>query len=826
MALMIIKQVHIDGFGKWHDQDFNFDDNRQIIYGPNEAGKTTLTKFICGVLFGFADGRGKNRYSQYIPKNGNSYGGSILLVQHGVTYRVKRSKGKNGGKVTVTAENGAHGGEEMLNEILGVMDESLYCDLFSFNQRDLAAVEELDKEKWQQNLQQVGTVGSRQWSSLISTLIQQADRLYKPRGRKWPLNQDLYRYDRLSTKLAQAKDRHDEYLRLNNQLAQTVTAQQADQQKLDKCKKEVAKLERLQQLWPVYEEWQRKGKDHRKPVTELTNNQVLAAQELQARERVVHQQRLTCQQQLSTVSPQLPGHLIGKAQGELSALMELKKQVIQLQAQLDYQQTSERQAKKWQEELVAIERRYHHQPLPAPLTANDQLELARLQQSSTNSKFELSRSQLAVMIMGFSLFILGLLINKNLLTILGTLIMAGTVGVVYQQRDQHFTKPSANQLATFGKEHGLAPFSVSQWLLMQDDLRRYADLQSQIREAKLAREQFEQRVNNIRMQLPTVAQKATLQEISLQLDRLIQTNQEQLQKRQLNSQEEANIRKTLVRLIEQENQIEQQKMKIFAVVGVQDDQQFSAYLEQRAIDQSNELSAIAFEKQISPADRDKLTRYENQEQLLSQLKNAKGSVEQLEQNLRSEQELAQKCRLTIKSLVTDGSLSELEQERANLEAKIWQEVQEWLAYQLAAKWINKTLVFTSADRYPAIIKQAEEYFAILTDYRYTKIELTDDGVQVLSESQEVYMAEELSQGTAEQLYVALRLGFINVMKDQVNFPVMIDDGFVNFDDQRRRRMMKLLAKIAESNQVLYFTANSEFNVTDSHVLNLTNINIE
>lgn len=46
---MKIKKAHIDGFGKWHDQDFDFTANPQIIYGPNEAGKTTLMAFLVSI---------------------------------------------------------------------------------------------------------------------------------------------------------------------------------------------------------------------------------------------------------------------------------------------------------------------------------------------------------------------------------------------------------------------------------------------------------------------------------------------------------------------------------------------------------------------------------------------------------------------------------------------------------------------------------------------------------------------------------------------------------------------------------------------------------
>lgn len=60
---MRIKSVHIDGFGKWVDQDFSLAANPQVVYGENEAGKTTLAVFIRSILFGFANAKGKKPIS-------------------------------------------------------------------------------------------------------------------------------------------------------------------------------------------------------------------------------------------------------------------------------------------------------------------------------------------------------------------------------------------------------------------------------------------------------------------------------------------------------------------------------------------------------------------------------------------------------------------------------------------------------------------------------------------------------------------------------------------------------------------------------------------
>mgnify|MGYP000626955263 CR=1 FL=1 len=56
---MKILSLHIDGFGKLHDQDISFQDGMNVVYGKNEAGKSTLHTFIKGMLFGLERQRGR-----------------------------------------------------------------------------------------------------------------------------------------------------------------------------------------------------------------------------------------------------------------------------------------------------------------------------------------------------------------------------------------------------------------------------------------------------------------------------------------------------------------------------------------------------------------------------------------------------------------------------------------------------------------------------------------------------------------------------------------------------------------------------------------------
>ena len=66
--------------------------------------------------------------------------------------------------------------------------------------------------------------------------------------------------------------------------------------------------------------------------------------------------------------------------------------------------------------------------------------------------------------------------------------------------------------------------------------------------------------------------------------------------------------------------------------------------------------------------------------------------------------------------------------------------------------------------------------------------------------------DQLSTGTREQLYLAIRLAYVRHYCEQNQpLPIVIDDVLVNFDDQRARQTLTALADISQSAQVLFFT---------------------
>src|SRR5699024_10621345 len=141
----------------------------------------------------------------------------------------------------------------------------------------------------------------------------------------------------------------------------------------------------------------------------------------------------------------------------------------------------------------------------------------------------------------------------------------------------------------------------------------------------------------------------------------------------------------------------------------------------------------------------------------------------------------------------------------NIKSEITETVQQWAGYKVAASLIERTLNHAKKDCLPATVQDTERYFNILTDGEYIKAEVKEDVIEVQRKDGTVFHTHELSRGTAEQLYAALRLAFVKNIAEKMPLPILIDDGFVNFDQKRKQEMWKLLNELSQFVQILYFT---------------------
>ena len=106
---------------------------------------------------------------------------------------------------------------------------------------------------------------------------------------------------------------------------------------------------------------------------------------------------------------------------------------------------------------------------------------------------------------------------------------------------------------------------------------------------------------------------------------------------------------------------------------------------------------------------------------------------------------------------------------------------------------------------PRISKRAQELFGKLTADRYQRLTLGEDlSLSVSAQDEDtLHSVQWRSDGTADQLYLALRLAVAEELTPEA--PLVLDDAFVRFDDDRLKAAMAILKEEAETKQVLLFT---------------------
>jgi uncharacterized protein YhaN len=158
-----ITALEIDGYGVWSGLRIQrLGDGLSVVYGPNEAGKTTLLQFIRSVLYGFSPER--RRY--FPPLHGGRPGGRLEVAGPNGRVQIDRHDEPDGlpgqDRVVVTAADGTRQGEHMIRLLLANLDEPIFNNVFAIGLREI---------------QELGTLGDTEAAELLYSLSAGLDRV-------------------------------------------------------------------------------------------------------------------------------------------------------------------------------------------------------------------------------------------------------------------------------------------------------------------------------------------------------------------------------------------------------------------------------------------------------------------------------------------------------------------------------------------------------------------------------------------------------------------------------------------------------------------------
>jgi uncharacterized protein YhaN len=142
-------------------------------------------------------------------------------------------------------------------------------------------------------------------------------------------------------------------------------------------------------------------------------------------------------------------------------------------------------------------------------------------------------------------------------------------------------------------------------------------------------------------------------------------------------------------------------------------------------------------------------------------------------------------------------------------------------YRTALAAIQRAEVATmrTATRY--LEKRMRGDLARLTGGRYRRVAVDDATLDIsvfAPERGDWVRLEELSQGTLDLGYLAARLGLVRLVTQDRRPPLVFDDPFVTFDDERAARAVEMLRELAGDFQVVYLTTSTRYDHAADRVI--------
>ena len=811
--MMKLIKLQIVNFGQFSNFTFDLSNsNIDVFYGVNEAGKSTIVAFIKQILFGFhLANHSSDFFEDYTPlAQVSPMGGSLFFEnENGQHYQLERlyahGKGSKTGTLTVKCDNQVVPESVFFDQIKNI-DGEFYTDSFIFNQDMLAKVDQIKQKDLLERIYYLGAANSDSLITLRDDFAKSADGLFKKTGRKPPINQLLVEVKDEESKVSNSENEFSVYQELNDSFKKQKSLQHQEENKELALQKEYDKLEKMQKLVPSYEKLQ--DLQNQVKTVNFDSEQFQSAQTLTMQADSLHKKQQKITAKLSEYSHDQEENKAA------SVLVQKKPEVLQWQSEYRNCLQKDEQIKDEQNQLIALDSNLNK------IVKMNQEQIIKLQEDyqklpQKELKIEQSKSDNSkqFLLFGGIIFVVGLIL-LFIARVFG--FLASGVGLAlivfgsYRQKQTQKTVETAEeqnekirqQRQSFEKRYGINPINLDINNLI-NEWRQYKVLIQNLKRNNQRKNELIGLVTPIAVQLGDELNQtvSTFEDVLNALDQLT----EKINLEKLRREKQTSLKNSLVENKDELNEITTKLKIILAKAQVSSLAEYEQVQKQKLKQDKiqNQIDAL---KSNLQNDLSELKSYaKNKTKNQNDLANLRLKISSVHENINHLQEKTAEIKVKMENLANSTAVFEEKQKLANLKAKLKNLSIEFLANLFTAKWIGRALDLASNERFPKMLVTAKEYLRLLTDNRYNNIEISKKITVTRFDGKKIEV-QYLSRGTSEQLYFALKLAFVQQIQDEINLPILIDDSFVNFDDQRVDEIEKLLQAIAGSNQVLIFTA--------------------
>ena len=162
-------------------------------------------------------------------------------------------------------------------------------------------------------------------------------------------------------------------------------------------------------------------------------------------------------------------------------------------------------------------------------------------------------------------------------------------------------------------------------------------------------------------------------------------------------------------------------------------------------------------------------------------------------------------------------ITSYKEEQANIKEKLEILEQKNICFQEAKHLLEKAYEKMKNNVTPKFTQNLSAIIKEISNGKYEKISINDEIVVELENGRTV-SANNLSIGTIDEIYLALRLSMLDEISKE-KMPVILDETFAYFDEERLKNILLFLHKQSENHQIILLTCTNR----EKQILNELNI---
>ncbi|MDU3352851.1 hypothetical protein [Clostridium sp.] len=165
-------------------------------------------------------------------------------------------------------------------------------------------------------------------------------------------------------------------------------------------------------------------------------------------------------------------------------------------------------------------------------------------------------------------------------------------------------------------------------------------------------------------------------------------------------------------------------------------------------------------------------------------------------------------------LIGKRDLVKIEEEIQTVEGEVRKGDKKVKALDIAMETLKESFNEIRREVGPEINRRILDNFKKLSLNKYEDVKLGDNYEMLVRDKDNLFKGNYLSNGAYDQLYLSLRLAFIDMLFSHEECPIILDDAFIQYDDTRRKKAIELIYNKIKGQGIIFTCQQKEKEILD------------